>query len=266
MDGGGLYRTPALYDVVNARGTAAEVAALVRAARRFAARCEPASVWLEPACGTGRYLRGLLRRGFAVRGYDVQPPMLAYAARRLRRLDPRARRHVLIQAEFTTPAAALRACGPADVACCPVNSLRHLPDDRAVLAHLEQIAALLAPGGVYLVGLDLHDAARLGDEDVWIGTRGRLQVTQVVQYLPPERGSRRERVVVEMVARRPRGAEHHGFAYDLRTYTERQWTALVDRSPLRRLAVCDASGRPVADEDRTARLPYQLEVLGHRRR
>lgn len=253
--GGGLYQAPLYYDVVNTPGTAPETAALIRLARRFAARSGPGSIWLEPACGTGRYLRHLQRRGRRVRGYDAQPAMLEFAAARL---DNDAG---LATAAFTTPAEKLRDFGHADVAFCPVNSLRHLHTDRDVIAHFEQIAALLADGGVYIVGLDLHVAERQPDEDVWHARRGGLAITQVVQYLPPDPGSRREHVVVELLATRPRGQEHLSFAYDLRTYTERQWTALLARSPLRRLATANANGRPV---NGAARLPYQLEVLARR--
>lgn len=274
-DGGGLYLAPALYDAVNAAGTARETDALVRAARRYARSAGPGSVWLEPACGTGRYLRCLWRRGRLVRGYDAQPAMLAYATARFDRLhrgrgapsDNRRRQTdlSLVAATLTTPAADLANLGPADVAFCPVNSLRHLMRDEDVLAHFAQVADLLAPGGVYLVGLDLHHADRQPDEDVWLARRGRLQLTQVVQYLPPVGRARCEQVVVALMADRPTGVEHHSFAYTLRTYTDRQWTSLLDRSPLCRVAVCDANGRPVAPEDaRTARLPYQLEVLAPR--
>ena len=256
--GGGLYVEPLLYDVVNAPETAAEVRALERCARRFAARSGPGSRWLEPACGTGRYLRALLRHGRHVTGYDPLPDMRAYAAGRLARAGTDWQ---LRDARFTTPPAELADLAPFDVAFCPVNSLRHLRDDRAVLAHFEQIAGLLASGGVYLVGLDLHDSDHVPDEDVWESARGRLRVRQVVQYLPPEGRERVEQVIISMVVMRPRGTEYRNAAYPLRTYTEEQWSRLVGRSALRRIAVCDANGRP---REGTARLPYQLEVLAPR--
>ena len=254
--GGGLYLEPVLYDVVNTPETAREVDALQRVARRFARTSGPGSVWLEPACGTGRYLRVLARRGRKVRGYDPLPAMLAYADRRLARHTTD---HRLIRADFTTPLP--RALAPADVTFCPVNSVRHLPDDAAILAHLDQIARILTPGGVYLVGVDLHDPSRVPDEDVWQATRGSLSVQQIIQYLPPAGRARNERVIVELVVTRPRGVEHHSYAYDLRTYTERQWRDLIDRSALRRVATCDQNGRPI---EGTARLPYQIEVLAPR--
>ena len=253
--GGGLYLQPVLYDVVNTPETAREVDALQRAAHRFARTSGPGSVWLEPACGTGRYLRVLAGRGRKVRGYDPMPAMLAYADRRLAR---HAADHHLVRADFTTPITTL---APADVAFCPVNSVRHLTSDSAMLAHLDQIARSLAPGGVYLVGVDLHDPNRVPDEDVWQATRGSLSVQQIIQYLPPAGRARTERVIVELVVTRPRGVENHSYAYDLRTYTERQWRDLIDRSALRLVATCDQNGRPF---EGTARLPYQIEVLAPR--
>jgi SAM-dependent methyltransferase len=258
-DGGGLYREPLLYDVVNTPGTAAEVDALTRCARRFArGGGGPGTTWLEPACGTGRYLRVLAGRGRVVRGYDPLPDMLAFARGRL---DRRGADHTLTEATFTTPARDLTALGRADVAFCPVNSLRHLMTDDEVLAHFAQVAALLAPGGVYVVGLDLHVPGRDPDEDVWRAVRGELGVQQVIQYLPPDGDDRVEQVIVSMTVDRPGGATQHDHGYGLRTYTAGQWAALVARSALRMAATCDASGKPYAGE---APLPYQLEVLAAR--
>ena len=254
--GGGLYLQPVLYDVVNTPETAREVGALQRAARRFARTSGPGSAWLEPACGTGRYLRVLAGRGRIVRGYDPLAEMLAYADRRLATLGTK---HRLAVNSFTDPLP--RSITPADVAFCPVNSVRHLTDDAAMLTHLAQIARSLTPGGVYLVGIDLRDPGRVPDEDVWEATRGSLSVQQIIQYLPPTGRARTERVIVELVVTRPRGVEHHSYAYDLRTYTERQWRDLIGHSAFRRVATCDQHGRPV---EGTARLPYQIEVLAPR--
>lgn len=256
--GGGLYLAPALYDVVNTPGTAAEVDALERVARRYgpSPHGDGRWRWLEPACGTARYLRVLRGRGHHVAGYDALPDMLAYARRRLARWSDG---WTLVESKFTTPASSLADLGPADIAICPVNSLRHLPNDGAVRAHLAQVRALLREGGIYIVGLDLLRPDVAADEDVWEGARGRLHVREVVQYLPPTDGGRRERVVVQMMATRPRGVAHHGWAYDLRTYTETQWTRLLRATGWRRLAVCDGDGAPAPPG---TPLSYQLEVLG----
>jgi SAM-dependent methyltransferase len=251
-----LYADPLPYDVLMSPGTAAELDALARVEHRFAPRTGAGAAWFEPACGTGRLLRGALRRGRRVAGYDGEPAMVAYARGRL---TPDTSRRVVV-ADLTAPAAGLRKLGLADLAFCPWNTLRHLMDDDAMLAHLAQVRALLRSGGVYAVGLSLQDWALAGDdEDVWRGARGRLTVTQVVTYLPC--ADRRERVVSHLVVDRPQGATHVDHVYDLRTYTQSQWLKLLARSPLQRVAVCDAAGRPVTDD---AVLPYRLEILAAR--
>lgn len=256
--GGGLYLSPLYYDVINTPGTAAEVNALEIVARQHATRSGPGARWLEPACGTGRYLRVLRRRGYRVAGYDPLPSMLAMARRRMARWPDG---WSLSSAAFTTPARELAGLGRFDVACCTVNSLRHLADDDSMLAHLAQVGTLLDTGGVYLVGLDLHDPDRLPDEDVWTGARGRLRVKQVVQYLPPKAGQRFEEVVVAMQVDRPRAQEFHHWSYRLRTYRETQWRELLERSALRRVATYDGGGRLA---DGSILLPYQIEVLVRR--
>ena len=251
-----LYADPLIYDVLMSPGTAAELDALERVERRFAPRTGAAAAWFEPACGTGRLLRGALRRGRRIAGYDASPAMVAYARGRL---APAASRRIVV-ADLAGPAAGLRRLGLADLAFCPWNTLRHLPDDDTLLAHLAQIRGLLRPGGIYAVGIGLQDWALAGDdEDVWRGARGRLTVTQVATYLPcPDR---RERVISHLVIDRPHGTIHLDDAYDLRTYTHAQWLKLLAHSPLQRIAVCDMAGRPVADD---AVLPYRLEILAAR--
>ncbi len=251
-----LYADPLPYDVLMSPGTAAELDALACVERRFAPRAGTGAAWCEPACGTGRLLRGALRRGRRIAGYDREPAMVAYARGRL---APPTNRRIVI-ADLTAPASGLRKLGLADLAFCPWNTLRHLMDDDAMLAHLAQVRALLRPGGVYAVGLSLQDWALADDdEDVWRGARGRLAVTQVATYLPC--AGRRERVLSHLVLERPHGTTHLDHVYDLRTYTQAQWLKLLARSPLQRVAVCDAAGRPVADD---AVLAYRFEILAAR--
>jgi len=250
----GLYADASVYDILQTPGTAAEVDALerVEAARSGAAR-RADRLWFEPACGTGRYLRVAAGRGRRVGGYDRDPDLVAYAARRLGR--------AVRTAALTDPVVPGVRPGTVDFAFIPVNTIRHLPDDAAVLAHLAQMAWLLAPGGVYVVGISLTDYAWLEpEEDVWEGARGRCRVSQVVNYLPPEPGTpraRRETVISHLTVTRPSGTEHRDDRYDLRTYDDRQWRRLIERAALRRVASYDGGGRPLAGR----RLPYQLEVL-----
>ena len=253
----GLYGDAAIYDILHAPGTAAEVDALERIERDWARaggrRLAGRRLWYEPACGTGRYLRVAHGRGRRVGGYDRDPGMVAYAQRRLGSLV-----RVAAMTDRTVPGV---RPGAVALAFNPVNTIRHLPDDAAVLAHLAQVAALLAPGGVYCVGISFVDYDRLEpEEDLWEGARGRCRVSQLVNYLPPEPGtprSRLETVISHLTVSRPSGEEHRDDRYDLRCYDRRQWRRLVARSALRRVGSRDAAGRPLAGRE----LPYAWEVL-----
>ena len=191
----GLYADPVLYDILYTPGTAGEVDALERVERRFASCRLPARrLWLEPACGTGRYLRVAAGRGRRCLGFDLDEGQLAYArGRRLRGRGPRPR---YFQADMTDfMAAGGLEPGSVDFAFNPVNSLRHLPDDGALLAHFGQMARALKPGALYVVGISLTDYDWLmPEEDLWEGRRGACQVSQLVNYLPPEPGTHLDRV------------------------------------------------------------------------
>jgi len=256
-----FYADPVVYDVLHAPGTAAEVDALERVERALAVGPLPeARPWFEPACGTGRYLRVAAGRGRRVAGFDRDEGMLAYARGRAALAGA-----VLFAADLTDFAAAARRAGigpgSARFAFQPVNSLRHLASDRAVLAHLADMARVRAPGGIYVVGISLTDYRWLQpEEDVWTGIRGRCRVHQLVNYLPPEPGTRRgrlERVISHLTISRPRGVEHRDAVYDLRTYDRKQWRALVKRSTLEHAGSCDAFGAPLGDRA----VNYQLEAL-----
>ncbi|MDO9693752.1 MAG: class I SAM-dependent methyltransferase [Candidatus Latescibacteria bacterium] len=260
--GGGFYDDPVVYDILAAPGTQDELDVLESVVEEWAAPVGGPRLWLEPACGTGRCLRGWAARGRRAVGFDVSGTMVADARRRLRRrgLADFAEARVADMADC----GGLLPPGTVDVAYLPDNSFRHLPDDAAALAHLDGMAKLLRPGGVYVVGISLtNPEGEEPDEDVWTASRGGIRVTRVVNYLPPETGApgpRLERVISHLVVQRSGREEHRDHVYDLRTYTPRQWEELLAGSGLRRLASLDRLGMPRAGRD----LLYQLEVLARR--
>lgn len=225
-----LYDDPRVYESVHRPGTAEE-AALLRDV--FALHGNGGRRWLEPACGTGRLLAALAGRGFSVCGYDVSLPALDYARRRLRRFGSRAR-------VFPGDMRSFRAPGPFDAAFNLIGTIRHLLRDADVLAHLRLVAAMLAPGGIYIVGLDLvdYDLAE-DDEETWPG--------HVMMSLAPDRRRRRERIV-NFISHGGRLIEA---SYDLRSYSREQWRALLAKSPLRVVdeRLFPALGAPAAVRD-----------------
>lgn len=230
-----LYANPAIYELLHAYGTAAEVRVLESLEPRprpSAAR--EGSRWLEPACGTGRYLQRARARGKKVCGFDASPAMVAYARRR--GLD-------VFEASLVGCAGALGS-RRFDFAFLTINTIRHLADDRAVLEHLGEIARVLAPGAVYVVGLHLSAYGRERPQtDRWEGARGSLAVYQTIRYLPPaDSRDRRETVRSRIRVVRPSGEEHLRNGYDLRCYDRAEWERLLNRSAFRVRTHVDEEG------------------------
>jgi SAM-dependent methyltransferase len=254
-----LYDDPRIYDILTTPGTTGEVENLERLARKWVRARARTPTWLEPACGTGRYLRVAVLRGHRVVGFDRDAGMIEYARQSLKKLgfEDRARLFVAEMTEF----ASLVKRGSVQFAFNPFNTLRHLRTDTEVLLHLRGLSGALAPGGIYAVGLSL---TRYGEEppeeDVWEARRGCCRVQQLVQYLPPEdgsRGTRRERVVSHLAIERPGGTEHRDSTYDLRCYDLGQWRRLVARSAMRLVATVDPDGEPVSPGS----TPYTFHIL-----
>jgi SAM-dependent methyltransferase len=122
----------------------------------MAARC--GSPILELACGTGRALLPLARRGFHVTGVDVSPAMLAIAQSRLQvaGLEGRVR---LVQQDMRE----LDLGGRFNLAFALVNSFSHMLTLDDQLAALAAIRRHLEPGGILILDLFNPDMGRLLD-------------------------------------------------------------------------------------------------------
>ncbi|MCL4222284.1 MAG: class I SAM-dependent methyltransferase [Phycisphaerales bacterium] len=238
----GLYSDPMVYDILHSPGTGEEVESFIRIEQRWSPPGRRRRCWLEPACGSGRYLRAARARGIDAIGFDISPDMVDYAHRRARRARGSATETYFV-ASLTDFADHLDR--PVTFAINPINTIRHLDTDEQMLAHYEQMARSLAPGACYCVGLSLslygHEQP---SEDVWRGARGQTAVTQVVQFIPPHEG-RCERVISHLTIERPGHVEQRVSDYTLRTYSIEEWITLIERSPLRLVATTDMDGSPM---------------------
>lgn len=269
MDGPGLYDDPRVYDVLFTPGTAAEVSGLERAFARHApavlrGRAHRNAVWLEPACGSGRYLRVIAARGGRVLGFDREPRMIAFAREVLLRRGL-GRRATLFTADMTRFAASVRA-GSVDLAFNLLNTIRHLDTDRALRAHFREMARVLRPGGLYAVGLSL---TRYGDEDpsedVFRAARGGLRVEQVVQYLPPGHDPacadpRAETVLCHLTVTGGRRSDSRPSRYTLRCYDAAQWSAILETVPFDAVDCVNERGTSIGD----LAWPYGIQILRRR--
>lgn len=242
-----LYADPSIYDILHATGTSGEVDALERIEACFCAGAP--KVWLEPACGSGRYLRVAAKRGRRVIGFDLAADMIEYARQRAHNAGT-ADLHQLFVGDMRHFASEVEP-GSVGLAFNPINTIRHLETDEDLLAHFEQVARTLDEAGVYAVGISLTSYEyEMPSEDVWSGKRGTCAVQQVINYLPPEsKADRFEQIYSVLTVTRPSGEEQIVSSYKLRTYNESQWRQLIERSALRVLGVVDMEGMPDEPEE-----------------
>jgi SAM-dependent methyltransferase len=194
-----------------------------------------ARVWLEPACGTGRYLRIAARGGHRVIGFDLSETMIEYAKSRV----PGG---TFLVADMTRFADAVGE-GRVGFAFNLINTIRHLETDHAMLAHFREMRRVLTPRGVYAVGISLTlYNAEFPSEDVWEGGRGPCRIRQIVQYEPPGAGERTEHVYSHLHIRRGQREEHRDSTYGLRTYDKDQWLAVVKKGGFEIARVVDEDG------------------------
>lgn len=217
------YATPRYYDIVFDEGTRQEVAFLEAVHARYV--CSPGKRVLEPACGTGRLLHALARRGFSVTGIDLSEPMLAFARRRFARSRLRGR---FLKARME----AFHAAGSFDFAFCFVSSFKYLLDDDAAQAHLRCVAQALRPGGVYALGLHLtnYDCSRITRER-WLGSRGPTHVVCNIQGWPADRRTRTERVRSRLVITEHGTIRRYETQWLFRTYSAGQLRRLLRQLP-----------------------------------
>jgi SAM-dependent methyltransferase len=217
------YDLPRLYDVVFDVGTRQEADFLEGAARAYG-RTESRRA-LEPACGTGRLVAELARRGWTVRGFDRNRKMLAYARRRLESAGRKASLAVGDMARFDV---AQRY----DLAHCLVSTFKYLLDEDSARSHLECVARALEPGGVYVLGLHLSDYDRVADErERWVERRGGSTVTSDMRIGPPDRRTRLEAVRNRLTEKTAREERHYESRWDFRTYSAREVESLLRSVP-----------------------------------
>lgn len=246
-----FYEDPLVYDILHSPSTGEECRVLEELFQRHVAREGVRGRWLEPACGSGRFLRMLGGKGRRILGFDQNHAMIEYAKRRIERLglSRRARVFVSSMESFATRVPA----GSIAFAFNTINTIRHLDSDRAFLTHFAEMASVLAPNGIYVVGMSLSAyGEEEPSEDVWEGRRGKCRVHQLVQYLPPEptgRSSRAEQVLSHLTIERPTRTQHRDYRYSLRCYDKRQWRTLIQKSALRIVEVTSDEGVPLRDFD-----------------
>ena len=110
---------------------------IVGCGKRFMQR-EPKRLF-EPACGTGRLLYALAKRGYEVGGLDLNPKAVEFC-------NARFRRHGLSEPAFVSDMSDFRVRRRYDIAFNTINSFRHLGSEASARSHLQCMGKAVACG------------------------------------------------------------------------------------------------------------------------
>jgi SAM-dependent methyltransferase len=213
------YDYPQYYDLAFRSETAPEANFIEAACRKYCPRAVRSL--LEPACGTGRLVTELARRGYRMTGLDCSAPALAYLRRRLVRRGLRAQLVPGDMADF-------RLARPVDAAYNTFDGFRHLLTEESARSHLQCVARSLQPGGIYILGFHLlpPDAAEECVER-WTERQGRTQVTVTLRVVATDRRRRVERIRISLLARSGSHTVRVRDEFPLRMYTAAQFRRLL---------------------------------------
>lgn len=249
-----LYDFPQYYDILFGADWKDEYRFLVGCFHRFSER--PVKRVFEPACGTGRLLVKLARDGYKVSGNDLNPHAVEYCNKRLKKLGFKPTITVGDMSDFRLPR-------PVDAAFNLINTVRHLPSEASIEAHLKCVRDALAPGGIYMLGLHLlpTKGPKLADE-AWTGARGRVKVKSYMWTKELDLKGRNERLGIRFDIHTPTKRFRIEDEMNYRTYTAGQMRSLLSRVPeLETVATYDFLYQfddPIEVDDTTEDVVYVL--------
>lgn len=217
------YDAPLFYDIIFDAGTRQE-AAFLEDALKMHGRGGGRAV-LEPACGTGRLVAALAKRGFHVTGCDLNKHMLEFARRRLKKINCKATFVQEPMQDFCRP-------NTFDLAHCLVSTFKYLLTERDAVSHLRNVARSLKPGGIYVLGFHRAEYAdREPTVERWSGKRGALNVSCTIQGWPADRRKRLEKLRSRLVVHRRGKVECYETDWMFRTYGPGQVRKLFNAVP-----------------------------------
>lgn len=217
-----IYDHPKYYDLVFGADCAAELQFILGCAQRYC--IGESQRMFEPACGTGRLLVPLAKRGCSVAGIDLNPKAIRFCNQRLQR-------HGLPESTWVADMADFRTPERYDLAFNTINSFRHLSSQRQALDHLACLADCVRPGGLYLLGIHLTPTeAAPSETESWSARRGNLAVNTHMWTIQRDRRRRVERFGIRFDIRTPKRWWRIEDELVLRSYTARQMADLLRHS------------------------------------
>ncbi|HEV2159476.1 class I SAM-dependent methyltransferase [Bradyrhizobium sp.] len=251
---GTLYDHPKYYDLVFGAGVGLEVDFLQGCFDLYAGR--RVHRVFEPACGSGRLLINLAKRGFQVSGWDMSRAAVDYCNRRFERRG------------LPAPAALgdiVNVCLPAkvDAAFNLMSSFQILPTERAAEDHLRSMAANIAKGGLYILALHLTPSRGTPiQRERWAARRGKLSVLCRIWTKQICSRQRKTRCGMVTEARTPRSRVRIVEDCAFRTYSAAQIGRLFEKighfEPVATYDYGHDLDDPIIVDDRTQDVVYVL--------
>ena len=228
------YDSPLYYEIVYQDYTRPETQFLEALAHQYRLGKDAPLRVLEPACGAGRLLESLARRGHVVHGFDLNPNMLRYARTRLRKVG-------LAGRVWRDRLESFSVQGDAgyDLIHCLVSTFKYVLTEVGARASLRRMARALRPGGLCVLGLHLTDYRQdAPDHERWIRRRGDVRVVSDTWSDIPDRNSRTEACRTRMrICHGDRRWEEETL-WDFRTYSPRELRVLLRAVPTLELVAC----------------------------
>ena len=218
------YDHPAYYHLSYSHGMGEEIR-FIRSLLEKHLVPPPAKI-LEPACGTGRVLLPLLEAGYRGSGFDNNGNAIRYLKQRLQRKRSRARVFNADLADFVIPG------GPFDAAVCTVDTFRHLLTEADAVNHLRCVARHLRKDGIYLLALHLLPRNGYSSQiSRWRDRQGKLDLHTTITVLDVNRRQRTETLSIVYNVQTEHSRKKFRYVYRLRTYSLRQFNALMNKVP-----------------------------------
>ncbi|EAQ82102.1 SAM-dependent methyltransferase [Blastopirellula marina] len=223
------YDYPQYWDLAFRDETLFEADFVESAAEKYAQI--PLQTILEPGCGGGRLMVELAKRGYHVTGFDLSQPSVRYVQQRLRRRKLPGEVFVGDMTDFAL-------AKPVDCVVNLVNTFRHLTTEQAALAHLQQVAAVLKPGGIFLLGFHLIPLDADPDcTERSTARHGPTKVTLTLRVVDFNRRQRLERIRFNLRVKSGQRDLKLQSEYDYRLYTHKQFLSLLAKVP--ELKLCE---------------------------
>ena len=224
---GSIYDYPHFYDVLFSDSCRLEVKFLTSIFARWGGQKNALSIF-EPACGSGRLLYHLAKRGFDVAGLDLNPHAVTFCNRRLKRHGLQASASIGNMASFTL--ADLGRTKKFDAAFNLVSSFLHLTTEADARKHLHAVADVLKPKGIYLLGIHLKPTKgkQYCSEEQAAARRGSLSLQSRLKSVSQDLKKRIEMIEMHIEAETPTKRYSIIDRFPFRIYSAKQFNDLLN--------------------------------------